>query len=91
MTRESHTDPIILEKLLAAGAEDTVISRADSGKTLRQIRTAWSDEWATPGVPAALKMPYQGILVGDLLGAIDRQKVEPLMHSPAGQGIGARA
>jgi NAD(P)H-dependent flavin oxidoreductase YrpB (nitropropane dioxygenase family) len=87
-TKENHTDPITLQKLIAAGPEDTVISRADSGKTLRQIRTAWSEEWATPGAPAPLKMPYQDILVGDLLGAIQRQKVEPLVHSPAGQGVG---
>ncbi len=86
-TRENHTDPVILRKLIAAGSDDTVISRADSGKTLRQIRTAWSDEWATPGAPVPLKMPYQDILVGDLLGAIDQHKVEPLMHSPAGQSV----
>jgi NAD(P)H-dependent flavin oxidoreductase YrpB (nitropropane dioxygenase family) len=64
-----------------------VISRADSGKTLRQIRTAWSEEWAAKDAPPALKMPYQDILVGDLLGAIDEHQVEPLMHYPAGQSI----
>ena len=67
---------------------DTVISRADSGKTLRQIRTAWSMEWEADHAPAPLKMPYQDILVGDLLGAIDEHNIEPLVHSPAGQGIG---
>lgn len=87
VTKENHTDPIILKKLLAAGSEDTVISRADSGKTLRQIRTAWSEEWAQEDSPKPLRMPYQDILVGDILGAIDEHKVEPLMHSPAGQGI----
>ena len=86
-TRENHTNPTILKKLLAAGSEDTVISRADSGKTLRQVRTAWSDEWAAADAPAPLKMPLQDILVGDLLGAIERQEVTPLQHSPAGQGI----
>ena len=65
-----------------------MISRADSGKTLRQIRTAWSDEWASPGAPSPLKMPLQDILVGDLLGAIDEHQIEPLMHYPAGQSIG---
>lgn len=88
VTREEGTDPVVLQKLLSAGIEDTVISRADSGKTLRQIRTAWSDAWAAPDAPAPLRMPYQDILVGDILGAIDRHKVEPLMHSPAGQSIG---
>ena len=87
VTEEAHTRPEVLAKLLAAGSEDTVISRADSGKTLRQVRSTWSDEWAAPGAPAALRMPYQDILVGDLLGAIDEHSVEPLMHSPAGQSI----
>jgi len=87
VTKENHTDPVILKKLLAAGSDDTVISRADSGKTLRQIRTSWSDEWAAEDAPKALKMPYQDILVGDLLGAIEQHRIEPLMHSPAGQGI----
>lgn len=87
VTRENHTDPLLLKKLLAAGPEDTVISRADSGKTLRQVKSAWSEEWAAPDAPTPLKMPYQDILIGDLLGAIEDYAVEPLIHSPAGQGI----
>ena len=88
LTSQEHEMPELLrDKLLAAGSDDTVISRADSGKTLRQIRTAWSEEWAQPGAPTPLKMPLQDILVGDLLGAIDEHRVAPLMHSPAGQSI----
>jgi len=88
LTSSEHQMPEVLrDKLLAAGSDDTVISRADSGKTLRQIRTAWSEEWAAPGAPPPLRMPYQDILVGDLLGAIDEHGVQPLMHSPAGQSI----
>lgn len=83
-----HLSPVTLEKLLAAGIEDTVISRADSGKTLRQIRTAWSEAWAAADAPTPLKMPLQDILVGDLLGAIDEHGIEPLMHYPAGQSVG---
>lgn len=86
-TEEEALDDILVEKLLAAGSADTVISRADSGKTLRQIRTAWSDEWQAPGAPTPLAMPLQDILVGDLLGAIGEHRVEPLMHHPAGQSI----
>lgn len=86
-TAEHHMHDVIRQKLLAAGSDDTVISRADSGKTLRQVRSAWSEEWAAPGAPAPLKMPLQDILVGDLLGAIDEHEVRPLMHHPAGQSI----
>ncbi len=85
--QEEHTDPAILEKLIAGGSADAIISRADSGKTLRQIRTSWTDEWSAAGAPEPLKMPYQDILVGDLLGQIDRHGVKPLMHSPVGQSV----
>ena len=83
----SEIPAAVQQKLLEAGSEDTVISRADSGKTLRQIRSAWSDEWAAPGAPKPLPMPLQDILVGDLLGAIDEHNIEPLMHYPAGQSV----
>lgn len=86
-TKEYGLSETIVEKLLAASSEDTVISRADSGKTLRQIRSAWSEEWAKEGAPSPLKMPYQDILVGDLLGAIDEHDIKSLVHYPAGQSI----
>lgn len=85
---QDHLRPLNQKKLLEAGHSDTVISRADSGKTLRQIRSAWSQEWSSDDAPNPLKMPYQDILVGDVLGAINEHEVEPLVHSPAGQGIG---
>ncbi|MBP6813932.1 MAG: nitronate monooxygenase [Burkholderiaceae bacterium] len=87
VAQEYGLNPIILRKLLGAGSEDTVITRSESGKTLRQIRSAWSDEWAAPDAPRPLAMPYQDILVGDLLGAIDDHEIEPLMHYAVGQGV----
>lgn len=87
VTKEAHTSEILMRKLVAAGSEDTVITRARSGKTNRQLRTAYTDEWESADAPTPLKMPYQDILVGDLLGAIDRYQVEPLVGSGLGQGI----
>lgn len=87
-THEHALDAELVRQILAADVTDTVISRGDSGKTLRQIRTAWSDEWASEGAPVPLPMPYQDILIGDLLGSIHRHRVLPLMHTPAGQGVG---
>jgi len=84
---EEHTHPNVLAKLIAGGSADAVISRADSGKTLRQIRTAWTDEWASDDAPVPLKMPYQDILVGDILGQIDRHEIDALQHSPVGQSV----
>src|SRR5690606_40543082 len=75
------------KKLLAAGSEDTVITRARSGKTNRQLKTAYTEEWEAEGAPVPLKMPYHDILVGDLLGSIERHDIEPLLGTGTGQGI----
>ena len=79
--------PVLLKKMIAAGSEDTVITRSESGKTFRQLRSAWSDEWNAPDAPRPLAMPFQDMLVGDLLGAIDDHEIEPLMHYAVGQGV----
>ena len=83
-----HMHPVNVEKLAAAGSGDTVISRSESGKTFRMVRTGWSELWERPDAPEPLKMPFQDVLVGDLLGAIDEHDIEPLIHSGAGQSIG---
>ncbi len=85
---QQHMHPVNRDKLLAAGSGDTVITRSESGKTFRQVKTAWSQEWEAPEAPAPLKMPYQDVLVGDLLGAIEEHDIEPLIHSGAGQSVG---
>lgn len=86
-TREHNMDQVILDKLSAAGSSDTIRSRADSGKTLRQIKTAWTDEWENKQAPTPLQMPNQDILVGDFLGSVERNRVEKLMKSEAGQSV----
>ena len=48
---EHRTHPLLLAKLAAAGSDDTVVTRAHSGKPCRVVRSAWSDEWAAPGAP----------------------------------------
>ena len=84
---EHRLDEVTLRKLLAAGSDDTVISRSYSGKTLRMIRTAWSDEWDAPGAPEPLPMPFQQVLIGDFLAGVRQHRIEPLMWEPAGQSI----
>jgi NAD(P)H-dependent flavin oxidoreductase YrpB (nitropropane dioxygenase family) len=85
--REYGTPPVLLRKLLAARSEDTVLTRAHSGKPCRVIRSAWSDEWAAKDAPEALPMPYQQVLTGELLAAIEEHEVEPLVYEAAGQSI----
>ena len=85
---QGHMHPVNTRKLIEAGSGDTVITRSESGKTFRQIRTGWSQAWEAEDAPAPLKMPYQDVLVGDLLGAIEEHDIEPLIHSGAGQSVG---
>jgi NAD(P)H-dependent flavin oxidoreductase YrpB (nitropropane dioxygenase family) len=79
--------PALRAKLFAAGSGDTAITRGNSGKPQRQIRTKWIEEWESPNAPTPLPMPYQHALVGDLMTGIDEHEVEPLLHTPAGQGV----
>ena len=85
--QEHALDPILTEQLINAGSEDTVITRSWSGKTLRMVRGAWSDEWASPDAPKPLKMPYQQVLVGEIVAAVNEHRVKPLMWTPAGQSV----
>ena len=85
--QEHALDPILTEQLINAGSEDTVITRSWSGKTLRMVRGAWSDEWAAPDAPKPLKMPYQQVLVGEIVAAVNEHRVKPLMWTPAGQSV----
>lgn len=86
-TKEFELDPILMGKLLDAGCEDTVVTRGSSGKPMRQLKTAWSDEWLTPEAPEPLKMPWQDLLVGSLEGSVTRHSVAPLMYTPVGQSV----
>lgn len=85
--KEHALDPVLTGQVLRAGSEDTVISRSWSGKTLRMVRSGWSEAWAAPGAPAPLKMPYQQVLVGELNAAVHEHRVESLMWTAAGQSV----
>lgn len=86
-SKEHELDPILTEQILKAGSEDTVISRSWSGKTLRMVRSGWSEEWSAPGAPTPLKMPYQQVLVGELGAAVNEHRIRSLMWTPAGQSV----
>jgi NAD(P)H-dependent flavin oxidoreductase YrpB (nitropropane dioxygenase family) len=86
-TREHDLSKAITDKLIAAGSEDTLLTRAHSGKSCRILKSAWTDEWHAPGSPEPLKMPYQHALTGGLLAAIEEHEVLPLLYTPAGQSV----
>ncbi|HTM84665.1 MAG TPA: nitronate monooxygenase, partial [Mycobacterium sp.] len=68
---EDITPRVVKEKFLAAGSTDTVRSRLRTGKPARQLRSAYHDEWETPGSPTPLPMPLQPMLVNDAFNRID--------------------
>lgn len=87
VTREYAAPRVLLQKLLQAKSEDTVITRAHSGKPCRVVRSSWSEEWEAPHAPRPLPMPYQQVLIGELLAAIEEHQVEPLVYEAAGQSV----
>ena len=86
-TEEHRLNRHILEKLLRAGSADTVLTRSHSGKTCRVLRSSWSEEWEAEGAPRPLQMPYQQVLIGELLTGVMEHEIEPLMYEGAGQGV----
>ena len=53
--REHALDEIRVRKVLNALSQDTVISRSHSGKTTRQVRRSWSEEWEVHGEQVQLE------------------------------------
>jgi NAD(P)H-dependent flavin oxidoreductase YrpB (nitropropane dioxygenase family) len=92
--KEAFTSPVIKEKLVEAASNQTVRSKARTGKYSRQLRSPWTDYWESDAAPAPLPMPMQGLVVN---GALDRiTKLAENGHTGArqlatyfvGQGVG---
>ncbi len=71
-TSEAETNPIVVQKFLAATSSDTVRSRASTGKPARQLRSAWTEAWEDSATPAPLPMPLHSMLVNPARERIDR-------------------
>jgi NAD(P)H-dependent flavin oxidoreductase YrpB (nitropropane dioxygenase family) len=92
-TEEAETHPVVKEKFLAATSSDTVRSRASTGKPARQLRSAWTDEWADPSTPDPLPMPLHGMLIAEAQGRIARAAAtnpgaKELVNYFVGQAVG---
>lgn len=62
-TEEAETHPVVKNKFLRATSSDTVRSRAETGKPVRQLKSAWADEWDGPNSPGALERPLHQLLI----------------------------
>lgn len=97
-TAESECTPLIRQKLLRATSDDTVRTRAFTGKAARFLRTAWVDEWEGEGAPPILPNPLQTIATRPYRRRIDRaaesgrlgpdQGAGALISKPVGQVVG---
>ena len=85
--RESHTPSGLLKRLIAGQSEDTVITRAHSGKPCRVIRSPWIDAWSTPDAPEPLGMPAQQALTGDVFASMFERDAGDTIYEAAGQSV----
>lgn len=85
--RENHTPPALLQRLIGSSSEDTLITRAHSGKPCRVVRSEWIDAWAQPGAPEPLSMPLQQVLTGDVFASMHEHGDERTIYEAAGQSV----
>jgi NAD(P)H-dependent flavin oxidoreductase YrpB (nitropropane dioxygenase family) len=85
--RENHTPPALLRRLVASSSEDTLITRAHSGKPCRVVRSDWIDAWEQPGAPKPLEMPLQQVLTGDVFASMHENDDPRLIYEAAGQSV----
>lgn len=89
---EAAAEPAQRESYLKASSEDTVRSRAWTGKTARMLKNEWTEAWERADTPDPLPMPLQGYLTFDAVrrthlyaGSGECQKVA---FNPVGQVVG---
>jgi NAD(P)H-dependent flavin oxidoreductase YrpB (nitropropane dioxygenase family) len=93
-TVEAETNPVVKEKMIAAGSRQTVRSRSRTGKYTRQLRSAWTDAWQAPDAPEPLPMPLQSLVSEPALARIDKLAAagdpgaKQLATYWVGQGVG---
>jgi len=95
-TEEASELPIVKEKLLKATSLDTTKVRCMTGKPVRQLKSAWTEEWEREDTPEPLEMPLQTMLVNPYMSRINHAaaRKDPsdgaaaLVNSPVGQIVG---
>ena len=86
-THEASVHLNYKQKLVQIGDDDTIVTRAYTGKTLRNIRNRWTDEWKDRQSEAK-PFPAQIFVAGEKMGAAMRDGDMDWGFAPAGQGSG---
>ncbi|MAE96600.1 MAG: 2-nitropropane dioxygenase [Deltaproteobacteria bacterium] len=75
------------QRIVEAAAEDTIVTRLFSGKTMRNIRNPLIEAWERQGL-MALPMGVQTVLIEDLVHSIREAGRPELLMNAAGQTSG---
>ncbi|MGH2631991.1 MAG: NAD(P)H-dependent flavin oxidoreductase, partial [Tepidiformaceae bacterium] len=87
VAEEANQPALQKQRVLAAGDEDTRITRLYSGKTMRNITNPLIEAFEASGIQA-LPMGLQGMLIGDLVYSCRQAGREDLLMNAAGQASG---
>ena len=87
VSEEANQPDLQKQRILDAAAEDTVVTRLFSGKTMRNITNPLIEAWERRGLQA-LPMGLQGALVRDLLHSVREAGRHDLLMNAAGQTAG---
>jgi len=87
VAEEANQPDLQKQRVLAAGDEDTRITRLYSGKTMRNITNPLIEAYEASGIPA-LPMGLQGIVIADLVYSCRQAGREDLLMNAAGQASG---
>jgi nitronate monooxygenase len=87
VSEEANQPELQKRRILEAAAEDTIVTRLYSGKTMRNIKNPLIQSWEASGI-RALPMGLQGLLTRDLLYSIRQAGLDELLMNAAGQTAG---
>jgi NAD(P)H-dependent flavin oxidoreductase YrpB (nitropropane dioxygenase family) len=87
VSEEANQPETQKQRVLAAGDEDTKVTRLYSGKTMRNITNPLIEAWEASGLQP-MPMGLQGILIGDLVYSLRKAGREDLLMNAAGQASG---
>ena len=86
-TPEALLPQFLKDSMLAADEEGTVVSRAATGKPMRQLKNKWVAEFEASGLEI-LPMPFQMILASPIVAGAGRAKMRDICPTAAGQVVG---
>ncbi len=90
VAEEANQPELQKQRILDAAAEDTIVTRLYSGKTMRNIANPLIEAWEREGLQA-LAMGAQALLIRDLVYSIQRAGRHELLMNAAGQTAGMLA